>query len=140
MLAADWGVGQVFLSFLWFFLFFMWIWLAIMCFADIFRSRDIGGFAKAAWCIFIVIAPFLGVFVYLLARGKKMGEHAAQDAAAQDAAMKAYIRDTVATTPTAGAAPASSGDDQLAALTSLRDQGVIDNEEYQRMKARVTAV
>ncbi|HVM63596.1 MAG TPA: SHOCT domain-containing protein [Acidimicrobiales bacterium] len=141
MLAANWGTGQVFLSFLWFFLFFMWIWLAIMVFADIFRSKDMGGWAKALWCIFIIVAPFLGVFVYLIARGKKMGEHAQQDAAQQDAAMKAYIRDAVATTPTASGAPAaSSGDSQLAALTTLRDQGVIDNEEYQRMKARVTAV
>jgi len=141
MLAANWGTGQVFLSFLWFFLFFMWIWLAIMVFADIFRSKDMGGWAKALWCIFIIVAPFLGVFVYLIARGKKMGEHAQQDAAQQDAAMRAYIRDTVASTPTApGAATAPTGDNQLAALTALRDQGVIDNEEYQRMKARVTAV
>jgi hypothetical protein len=113
MIAEAWGTGQVFLSFLWFFLFFMWIWLAVMVFSDIFRSRDMSGWAKALWCIFVVVAPFLGVFVYLIARGRKMGEHAQQDAAAQDAAMRAYIRDTVATTPTG----TSQDDDQLAALT-----------------------
>jgi hypothetical protein len=133
MLAETWGTGQVFLSFLWFFLFFMWIWLAIIIFTDIFRSKDLSGWGKALWSIFIVIAPFLGVFVYLIARGNKMGEHAAADAAAQDAAMRAYIRDTVQSPAPATATP----NDQLTALTALRDQGVIDNEEYQRMKARV---
>ena len=72
---AEWGVGQLFWSMLWFFLFFIWIWLLIMVFADIFRSHDLGGFAKALWVIFVIVVPFLGVFVYLIARGHKMSEH-----------------------------------------------------------------
>ena len=76
MLGNDWGVGQVFWSMLWFFLFFIWIWLLIMVFADIFRSHDMGGFAKALWVIFVIFLPYLGVFVYLIARGHKMSEHA----------------------------------------------------------------
>ena len=73
---AEWAVGQVFWSMLWFFLFFIWIWLLITVFADIFRSPDMGGGAKAVWTIFVIVLPYLGVFVYLIARGHKMQEHA----------------------------------------------------------------
>jgi hypothetical protein len=76
-----------------------------------------------------VVLPFLGVFIYVIARGSKMAQHAEDAARAQDQAMRAYIRDTVNT-------PASPPD-QLTSLQSLRDQGVIDNEEYERMSARV---
>ena len=96
VLAAEWGTGQVFWSMLWFFLFFIWIWLLIMVFADIFRSHDMGGVAKSLWVIFVILLPYLGVFVYLIARGHKMGEHAAQDAAAQDAASRQYIQSVTA--------------------------------------------
>ena len=85
MLASDFGTGQVFLSMLWFFLFFIWIWLLITVFADIFRSHDMGGFAKFLWVIFVIFLPYLGVFVYLIARGHKMGDHSAGAARAPDA-------------------------------------------------------
>ena len=84
VLAAQWHLGQVFLTMLWFFLFVIWIWLLITVFIDIFRSHDLGGFAKALWVIFVVIAPYLGVFVYLIARGHKMADHALEAAQAQD--------------------------------------------------------
>src|SRR5690349_22185771 len=94
MLAStSFGTGEVFWSFLWFTMFFIWIWLLIIVFSDIFRSHDMGGFAKFLWIFFVIIAPYLGVFVYLIARGHKMSEHAMADAAAQDAAAKAYIRE-----------------------------------------------
>ena len=72
MIAAEWGTGQVFWSFVWFFLFFIWIWLLIVVFADIFRSRDLSGWAKALWVIFIVVLPYLGVFVYLIAEHEEL--------------------------------------------------------------------
>ncbi len=93
MIAAEWGTGQVFWSFVWFFLFFVWIWLLIMVFGDIFRSHDLSGWAKAIWTIFVIFLPYLGVFVYLIARGHKMSEHAAQAAQAQDAAMRQYVQE-----------------------------------------------
>src|SRR5205809_4651769 len=96
---AEFGTGQVFLSMLYFFLFFIWIWLLIVVFSDIFRSHDMGGFAKAIWVIFVIVLPYLGVFVYLIARGHKMAEHAQQAALAQDAAAKAYIQQAAGTTP-----------------------------------------
>src|SRR5271163_2160123 len=81
MLASSYPVLDAFLTMLYFFLFIIWIWLLIMVFMDIFRSPDMGGGAKALWVIFIIVLPFLGVFVYLIARGGSM--HERQLAAAQ---------------------------------------------------------
>jgi hypothetical protein len=89
---AEFGTGQVFWSMLYFFLFFIWFWLLIVVFGDIFRSDDLGGLAKALWVIFVIVVPYFGVFVYLIARGRKMSEHAAQAAQRQDAAQRAYIQ------------------------------------------------
>src|SRR3954466_8271811 len=77
--ALEYSPGDVFLSMLWFFLFFIWIWLLITVFADIFRSDDLSGWGKALWTILVIVLPYLGVFAYLIARGKKMGEHAVND-------------------------------------------------------------
>ena len=122
MLAAQFGTGQVFWSMLWFFLFFIWIWLLITVFADIFRSHDMGGFAKFVWVIFVIFLPYLGVFVYLIARGHKMSEHAMEAAQAQDAAPRAYIQQAAGT----DASPA----DELARLADLKAQGVINDAEF----------
>jgi len=95
MLAATFGTGQVFLEILYFFLFFIWLYLLIIVFTDIFRSPELSGWLKAFWVLFVIILPYFGVLVYLIARGGKMHEHAAQARAAQDAAMREYIRDAV---------------------------------------------
>ena len=128
MLASDFGTGQVFWSMLWFFLFFIWIWLLITVFADIFRSHDLGGFAKALWVIFVILVPYLGVFIYLIARGHKMSEHAIQAAQAQDAAQREYIQSAV------GASPSTA--DELARLADLKNQGVISDAEFEQLKAK----
>jgi hypothetical protein len=132
MIATEWGAGQVFWSMLWFFMFFIWIWLLIIVFGDIFRSRDMGGVAKAIWVIFVIILPYLGVFVYLIARGHKMSEHAAEAAQAQDAAARAYIQSAVGQDGTSSA-------DELAKLADLKAKGVIDDAEFQRLKAKTLA-
>ena len=124
---ADFGTGQVFWSMLWFFLFFIWIWLLILVFSDIFRSHDLSGWGKALWSIFIIFVPYLGVFVYLIARGHKMQEHAMQQAEQQDAAMRQYVQ-TVASS--GGSA------DEIARLADLRDKGVISDAEFQQAKAK----
>ena len=128
MVASDWGTGQVFLEMLYFVLFVIWIWLLIVVFSDIFRSHDMGGFAKALWVIFVIIVPYLGVFVYLIARGSKMQEHAAQAAQAQDAAMRQYVQDTVQ--------DGTSTADELSKLADLKAKGVIDDAEFERLKAQ----
>lgn len=129
--AAEFGTGQVFLSMLYFFLFFIWIWLLITVFADIFRSHDLSGWAKALWVLFVIVAPYLGVFVYLIARGHKMHEHAVQAAQAQDAAAKEYIR--------SAAGSAGGAADELTRLADLKAKGVIDDAEFQRLKAKVVS-
>jgi hypothetical protein len=129
MLGAEWGTGQVLWSMIWFTLFFIWIWLLISVFADIFRSHDMGGFAKFLWVAFVVLLPYLGVFVYLIARGHKMSEHAMQDAQAMDAAQRAYIRDAAGTS--------ASSAEELERLATLRSQGVIDDAEFARLKAQI---
>jgi hypothetical protein len=126
-LAEEWGTGQVFYSIIWFTLFFIWIWLLIIVFTDIFRSHDMGGWAKFFWVLFVIILPYLGVFVYLIARGNKMAQHAQADAARGDVAARAYIRDAVSTSPA----------DELARLADLRDKGVIDENEFNQLKSQV---
>ena len=129
MVLADWHVGQVFWSMLWFFLFFIWIWLLITVFADIFRSHDLGGFAKAIWVIFVIVVPFFGVFVYLIARGHKMSEHALEAAQQQDAAMRAYVQNVTAD----GSSPA----DEIAKLADLKSSGAITEQEFTAQKAKL---
>jgi Short C-terminal domain/Phospholipase_D-nuclease N-terminal len=130
-LAEDFGSGQAFLSILWFFLFFIWIWLLIVVFGDIFRSRDMGGWAKGLWVIFVIVLPYLGVFVYLIARGHKMGEHAVEAAKEQEAAQRAYIQNVAGT--------ASSPADEIARLADLKNQGAISDAEFERLKAKVVS-
>ena len=131
MSLAEFGTGQVFLSMLYFFLFFIWIWLLIVVFGDIFRSQDLGGFAKTLWVIFVILVPYFGVFVYLIARGHKMSEHAVQAAQAQDAAQREYIQSAVG--------PSPSTADELGRLADLKNQGVISDAEFEQLKAKALA-
>ena len=131
MTLADFGTGQVFLSMMYFFLFVIWFWLLIVVFGDIFRSHDLGGFAKALWVIFVIVVPYLGVFVYLIARGHKMSEHAAEAAQAHDAARRAYIQSAAGTSP--------SSADELARLADLKNQGVLSDAEFEQAKAKALA-
>ncbi len=132
MLAYDYPLGGVFLSFLYFFLFFIWIWILITVFMDIFRSPDLNGWMKALWSIFVIILPFLGVFIYLIARGGKMQERKLQDAAQQKQAFDSYVRET---------AGGSGGDvtSQLTRLADLKAQGVLTDAEFESQKAKVLA-
>jgi putative oligomerization/nucleic acid binding protein/phospholipase D-like protein len=132
MIASSYPIFDAFLTMLYLFLFIIWIWLLITVFMDIFRSRDMGGGAKALWCIFVIILPFLGVFVYLIARGGKMHERAAADAAQQQQAFDSYVRQTAGT----GGEDTAS---QLSKLADLKAQGVITDAEFEAQKAKVLA-
>ena len=129
VVAAEWGTGQVFWSMMWFFLWFIWIWLLIVVFADIFRSQDLSGWAKALWSIFVIVLPYLGVFVYLIARGHKMNEHAAQEAQAQDAAFRQHVQEA------AGSGGGTA--EELSKLADLNAQGVITDAEFEQQKAKL---
>ena len=126
----EYTPGDVFLSMLWFFLFFIWIWLLITVFADIFRSDDLSGWSKALWTVFVIVLPYLGVFVYLIARGHKMSEHAMHQAQRQEEQMRTYVQ-SVAGAPSAA--------DEIARLAELRDKGSLSEEEFQAAKAKVLA-
>ena len=130
VVASSFGTGEVFLSMLWFFLFIIWFWLIIAIFSDIFRSHDLSGWGKAAWSIFVIFLPFIGIFSYLIARGHKMSEHVIEEQKMQ----QEYFRQQVQTV-VGDANPA----DQLSQLATLREQGVITDEEFTKMKAKVVA-
>ena len=104
LIAADYPFMDVFWSMVLFFLWFAWLLLLFRIFADIFRRHDVGGFAKAAWCFFVIILPFLGVLVYLIAEGKDMGHRDMEQAAASRAEFDAYIRSVASQQAPAGQA------------------------------------
>ena len=128
MVLAEWQAGQVLWSMLWFTLFFLWIWIVITVFADIFRSRDLSGWGKALWTLFVIFLPVLGVLAYMIVRGDMIGQHHVEDAQQADQAMRAYVRATVSAPPS-----------DLSALADLHDRGVIDDAEFEAMKQRVDA-
>ena len=127
---ATFGVLQVFFSMLWFFLFIVWIMLLFRVYADIFRSDDMGGFAKAIWIIVCIVFWVLGPMVYIIARGGKMAERELKAAQDQEAAMKQYIQQ---------AAGPSSVADELHRLSELKDKGVISDAEFEALKAKALA-
>jgi hypothetical protein len=131
MFAYDYPILGLFWTMLIFFLWFAWLMLLFKVFADIFRSEDLGGFSKAIWTIGVIILPFLGVFVYVIARGKSMGERDIARAKANDAAFRSYVQD---------AAGSSTGTaDELARLAQLRDSGVLTDAEFAQQKAKLLA-
>jgi ABC-type multidrug transport system fused ATPase/permease subunit len=132
MIASSYPLLDAFLTMLWIFLFIIWIWLLIIVFADIFRSRDLSGWGKALWVLGIIIIPWLGVLIYLIARGGKMHERQAQQAQAQEQAFRQYVQETAATTSGGSA-------DELAKLADLREKGVISDAEFQAQKAKILA-
>jgi len=116
---------------LWFFLFIAWIWLLFMIITDIFRSRDLHGWGKAVWIVFIIFLPLLGALVYLIARGGKMAERSMQEAADRDKQTREYIRSVSSN----GASTA----DEIDKLAQLRAAGTLTDEEFQAQKARLLA-
>ena len=130
ILGYDYPLLSIFWTTLIFFLWIVWIMALFYVFADIFRSKDLGGFAKALWLIFVVFLPFLGVFVYLIARGDNMAQHHLEHAQQQDAAMQAYVKQAAGTSGPA---------DQIAQLAALRDSGAITPAEFEAGKAKILA-
>ena len=123
LLGAFWTILEIFL-------WVIWIWILIYVFIDIFRSRDLSGWGKALWFLFVLLIPLIGVLVYLIARGSSMHERAQQDARQQDQEFRSYVQE---------AAGSGSTADQLSKLADLRDRGVITPDEFEREKAKVLA-
>jgi len=130
MLAYNYPILDLIWTMFMFFVFVLWIWLLIAVFMDIFRSHDLSGGVKALWVFFIIILPFLGVLIYLIARGGKMHERSAQQAVQQQKAFDAYVKQ---------AAGSGSTADDLAKLADLKQQGVISDAEFEAQKAKILA-
>jgi signal transduction histidine kinase len=130
VLAYDYPLMGFFWSMLIFFLWFMWIWLLFKIFADIFRSSDLSGFAKAVWIIFVIVLPFIGVFVYIVARGNSMTQRSVAIAQEQQMAFDSYVRETAGTTSAA---------DELAKLAKLKEQGILTDAEFAAKKQQLLA-
>ena len=113
-----------------FFLWVIWIWLLIVVFSDLFRRHDTSGWAKAGWCVFIILLPFLGVFVYLIAQGKQMGERRMAEVQAAQQDMDAYVKQVAASSDPA---------EQIAKAKQLLDSGAIDQAEFDSLKAKALA-
>lgn len=130
MIAYDYPILGVFWTLFMWFIWIAWFVLLFRVIADIFRSGDLGGWGKALWAMFVILAPFLGVFVYVIARGHSMQDRDIQRAQQNEAAFQSYVRDA------AGGGGTAS---ELAKLAQLRDSGVLSAEEFDREKAKLLA-
>jgi hypothetical protein len=130
-LAYDYPLLSVFWSMLVFFLWIMWFVLLFRVVVDIFRDDEMSGWAKAGWLVFTIVLPFLGVFVYVIARGKNMGRREISQARAQQQAFDDHIREA------AGAQGRPSSIDELAKLSEIRARGDISDDEFRRAKELV---
>ena len=124
------GLLEIFWIMLWFFMFFIWIWLLISIFGDIFRS-EMSGWSKALWTIFVIFLPLLGVLIYMIANGSAMQERSMAQAAAMDQASRAYIKEA--------AGSSTSAADEIAKLNDLKNSGAISEDEFNAAKAKLLA-
>ncbi|RSS61445.1 SHOCT domain-containing protein [Streptomyces sp. WAC06614] len=130
----DYPLMNAFLTMLWFFLWIIWLVLLFKIIGDIFRDDSLGGWGKAGWTVFVCVLPFLGCFVYLLARGRGMGERELGRARERERAFRAYVRETAGDT-----ASVTATADELAKLAGLRNHGDLTPAEYEQAKAKVLA-
>jgi phospholipase D-like protein/putative oligomerization/nucleic acid binding protein len=122
---------NLFWTMLEFFILVAWIWLLIAVIGDVFRSRDLSGWGKGLWAIFIVVVPWVGVLVYLIARGDRMHDRAAEDAARREQAYRDYVKQT--------AGSSTSVADEVSKLAELHKAGQLTDSEFAAQKAKVLA-
>ena len=125
LIAADYPFLDVLWTMILFFAWLAWIWIVITVFSDLFRRHDIGGWGKAAWVVFVIVLPFLGVLIYLIAQHDGMRERSLQQIEAQRAAFDSYVRDA------AGGSAA-----EIAKAKELLDAGTITQAEFEAIKAK----
>jgi len=129
VLAADYPFLDVFWTMILFFCWVSWIWMMVLILSDVFR-RDISGWAKAGWCAFLIVLPFLGALIYLIAEGKGMTERRVKDAQVSQASFDDYVRKVATDGGSTG---------EIARAKELLDSGAINAEEFERLKAKALA-
>ncbi len=128
LLATDYPFLNILWTMIIFFAWVIWIWIAITVLIDVFRRHDIGGFSKAGWVILVIVVPFLGVLIYLLANHEGMAKRSAKQAEAQKAQFDQYVRDT-----------AGGSADEIAKAKELLDSGAISQAEFDQIKQKALA-
>ena len=128
MVGTTWGTGQVLFDIFWFFLLLVEIWLIFTIFVDIFRRHDMKGWLKAFWVLVIIIVPLVGILLYLIIYGNEMKVHAVQQADEQARMFQRYAQDV---------AGRHSAADELERLAELKAKGVINDDEFERLKQKV---
>ena len=123
------SLWDVLVSIFWFMMLFAWIWLLISIFGDLFRDHDLSGWAKGLWALFLIVLPWLGTLVYLIARGRSMNERALQQAQRNEQAFRQYVQQAATDKPSTA--------DELAKLADLRDRGTISEQEFAQAKAHL---
>ncbi|MGO8905703.1 MAG: PLDc N-terminal domain-containing protein [Solirubrobacteraceae bacterium] len=126
LIASSYPFVEVFWTMVIFFAFFIWIWILFIVFADLFRRSDTSGWAKVAWIVFIIILPYLGVFVYLIAEHEGMTERSVKQQRAAQAEMDQYVKSVARSDPT----------EQIAKGEELLKQGTITQAEFDQIKQR----
>ena len=132
MIVADVSFGDIFWSVLWFFFLFIWLMVLFHVFSDLFRDHSVSGVTKTLWVLFLIFLPFLAVFIYLIVRGKGMGERAAAQQQQAQQEFAGYVRNVAATSET-------TPTEQIAKAKELLDAGAIDQSEFDRLKAKALA-
>ena len=127
---AVYSFGDVMWTMLVFFVWILFFWLLFGVFGDLFSRHDLSGWAKAGWTIFVIILPFLGIFVYLISQGKSMGERAQQRAQSQQSQMDDYVRSVAAS---------GSPTEEIAKGKQLLESGAITQAEFDQLKAKALA-
>jgi general stress protein CsbA len=130
VLAADYPFLDVLWTMIIFFVWVVWIWMMVVILTDIFRRRDIGGWTKAAWVIFLIIVPFLAALIYVIAQHDGMAERSTRDSAQAKSEFDDYVRSV-----SAGDGPAT----QIAKAKELLDSGALTQEEFDAIKAKALA-
>ena len=129
-LAADYPFMDILWTMFVFFAWVIWFWLLITVFSDVFRRHDISGWGKAAWSLFVIVLPYVGVFAYLISQGKEMAERRAAEVQASRASFDDYVRDVAANGGATG---------QIAKAKELLDSGAIDAAEFEQLKRTALA-
>ncbi|MER7749679.1 SHOCT domain-containing protein [Streptomyces bacillaris] len=133
----DYPLLNLFLTMLYLFLWVMWFFLLFKVVTDLFRDHTLNGWAKAGWLIFVILLPYLGVLIYLIVRGHSMHERDAKAVKDSEAAFRQYVREAAGTS--GGGSGGSNHVNDLAKLAELKDKGALNEDEYERAKAKLLA-